>query len=122
MIQINVVTPETQSTEAYRVVPNLDDPVILQIQDRLIKVIDISATGITASASDLAPTQRYRFMLDLPTHPSPIEGMLETSRPTDAGTIQCKLLDLTPDQVDHLHHYVLRRQKEAIRSLKNVDK
>lgn len=117
MIQINVVTPEVQSTEAYRVVPDPDDPVIFQIQDRLAKVLDISASGITTVAGELAPAQRFRFVLDLPSSSNPIDGMIETSSRIENGRIRCKFLDLTPDQIDQIHHYALARQKQAIRSL-----
>ena len=118
MIQINVVTPEVQNTEAYRVVPDPDDPVIFQIQDRLAKVLDISASSVTTVAGELAPGQRFRFVLDLPTSPKPIEGLMETSLRTENGKISCKFLELTPDQIDQIHHYALQRQKQAIRSLR----
>ena len=104
--------------DAYRVVPDPDDPVILQLDGRLVRVLDISADGFTLSSEAVAPGRRYPFSLDLPTARVAIAGYVDVLREEEPGVAQGRFVDPSADELDALHRYVLIRQKEAIRALR----
>lgn len=117
---MNAITIQSNSggRGAFRVVPDPDDPIILQLDGKLTRVVDISATGMSAPADVVEPGRRYPFSLDLPTAPTPINGYVDVLPRMEQGQLHCRFVDLSADELDMLHHYVLLRQKEAIRSLK----
>ena len=104
---------------AYRVVPNPDDPVILQLDGRLCRVLDISASGFSCPEGDIKPGRRYRFKLDLPTVSVQLNGYVDVLPSHENGHLHCRFVELSADELDLLHHYVLVRQKEALRLLRS---
>jgi len=104
---------------AYRVVPNPDDPVILQIDGKLCRVLEISATGFACPDGDIKAGRRYEFKLDLPTSLGQIAGYVDVLPERDDGILHCLFVQPAVDELDRLHHYVLVRQKEALRGLKS---
>jgi len=114
---ITVKAPNSGRT-AYRVVPNPDDPIILQLDGELTRVLDISANGFTAVSDLLTPGRRYPYSLDLPTARAPLSGYVDALPGGDEGLLQCRFVELGADDLDALHAYVLIRQKEAIRSIR----
>ncbi len=103
---------------AYQVVPDPDDPIILQIEGKLSRVLDISANGFTLPGEIVAQGRRYPFSLDLPTGQVPISGYVDVLPENETGQIQCLFVNLAPEEAESVHRYVLIRQKEAIRSLR----
>lgn len=103
---------------AYQVVPDPDDPIILQIEGKLSRVLDISANGFTLPGDVVAPGRRYPFSLDLPTGHAPISGYVDVLPQGDDAHFQCVFVNLSAEEADSIHQYVLIRQKEAIRSLR----
>lgn len=112
------VEASTTGREAYRVVPDPDDPIILQLDGRLTRVLDISATGFSAPNDVGESGRRYAFSMDLPSARRPLSGYVDALAARDNTQLHCRFVDLSPDDLDALHHYVLVRQKEAIRSLR----
>ncbi len=114
------ITVEAASTgrTAYRVVPDPDDPIILQIDGHLSRVLDISATGFSAPPDVVEYGRRYPFSMDLPSSHKPIAGYVDVLKVADREQLHCKFVNLGPEELDALHHYVLVRQREAIRSLR----
>lgn len=117
MNEISVQGPSSGRT-AYAVVPNPDEPVILQLNGNLARILEISAVGFSASKDAAKPGRRYPFSLDLPTYKRPISGYVDVLPDTRDGELVCRFVDLSADQIDALHQYVLVRQKEAIRALR----
>ena len=117
MSYITVKAPPGGRT-AYAVLPDPDDPVILQLDGRLVRVLDISASGVSVPLESVAPGRRYPFSLDLPSARIPIGGYIDVLPDDAAGFLTGRFVELAPDELDALHHYVLIRQKEAIRSLR----
>lgn len=117
MNEIAVHAPSTGRT-AYAVVPNPDEPVILQLDGNLSRVLEISASGFTAPLDAAKPGRRYPFSIDIPTHRQPISGYVDALPDTRNDELTCRFVDLAAEQLDALHHYVLVRQKEAIRALR----
>ena len=104
--------------EAYSVVPDPDDPVILQLDGRLVRVLDISASGLGISSEAVAAGRRYPFSIDLPTARRPISGYVDVLPETEPGVLRGRFVELSAEELDALHRYVLIRQKEAIRSIR----
>lgn len=119
---MNDITIQAASSgrTAYPVVPDPDDPIILQIDGRLMRVLDISASGFTLPADVIASGRRYPFSMDLPTDNRSIGGYVDILPASDGELLQCRFINLLPEEQDALHHYALIRQKDAIRSLRSA--
>lgn len=114
------VTSRASGRASYSVPPDPDDPVILQIDGQLVRVLEISATGLIATSEHVKPGRRYPFSLDVPTASMPIGGYMDVLADGDSLQFACQFVDLSADDLDSLHHYVLVRQKQAIRSLRDI--
>ena len=119
-LHMNDITIKAKVTgrTAYAVVPDPDDPIILQIDGQLIPVLEISASGFTLPPESINWGRRYPFNLDLPTAKTSIGGYVDVLSDNKTGPIQCLFVNLLSDEIDALHEYVLIRQKAAIRSLR----
>ncbi|MBX2884147.1 MAG: PilZ domain-containing protein [Granulosicoccus sp.] len=118
---MNTISVSTTSTSraAYRVVPDPDDPIILQLDGKLSRVLDISASGFSCPEGEVKQGRRYRFKMDLPTKTTELTGYVDVLPGADNGYLHCQFVELNADELDVLHLYVLARQKEAIRSLRS---
>lgn len=105
---------------AYPVVPDPDDPIILQIDSRLTRVLDISASGFTLANDAIAAGRRYPFSLDLPTAKNAIGGYVDVLPESSEEPLQCVFVNLLPEEIEALHQYVLIRQKQAIRAIRTA--
>jgi len=114
---INVTAKPSGST-AYRVVPDSDDPVILQIDGALTRVMEISAQCVIAPLTDIKLGRRYPFNLDLPSSRLGISGYIDVLPELENEDVVCLFADLSPEDLDQLHRYVLLRQKQVIRQLR----
>jgi len=119
LMQPITIVSKGSARAAYRVVPDPDDPVILLLDGEICRVLDISASGFSCGAADVTRGRRYSFQLDLPIAGNEIRGVVDVLTYSDDGELHCKFVDLGAHQLDQLHQYVLVRQKEAIRTLKN---
>ena len=117
MNRITVKAPPS-AREAYQVVPDPDDPVILQLDGRLVRLLELGANGFSAPPGTVAAGRRYPFTMDLPTARLPLSGYVDVLPGAESETLRARFVDLSADELDALHHYVLVRQKEAIRSLR----
>jgi hypothetical protein len=111
------VVAHASGRSAYRVVPDPDDPIILQLDGKLTRVLDISATGFSAPVNVVKAGRRYPFSIDLPTTAAPLNGYVDALPNTEDGDLHCQFVDLSADAVDLLHHYVLVRQKDVLRAM-----
>lgn len=117
---MNTITVHANSSgrAAYRVVPDPDDPAILQIEGTLVRVLDISASGFSCPAGEIAEGRRYRFQLDLPGRTQPLSGYVDVLPALDNGQLHCQFVELDAEDLDTLHRYVLLRQIDVIRSMR----
>jgi len=112
------VTAHASGRSAYRVVPDPDDPIILQLDGKLTRILDISATGFSAPNDIVKAGRRYPFSMDLPTSSAPLNGYVDVLPDTGNGELHCKFVDPSSTEVDMLHHYVLVRQKDVLRAMR----
>ncbi len=107
---------DDSSRGAYRVVPDRDDPVLLQIEGELVRLLDISASGFSCLAEQLSVGMRYRIKLDLPDYPEVIESFADVVTIDEDQVARCQFIDMGQEPQDGLHRYVLVRQKRAIKA------
>ena len=114
---INVAAKPSGRT-AYRVVPDRDDPVIFQVDGSLTRVVEISAQCVLAPSTELKLGRRYPFNLDLPSSRLGLNGYVDVLPELDNGDVVCLFVDLSAEELDQLHRYVLLRQKQVIRQMR----
>jgi len=117
MNEITVHAPSS-GRAAYAVVPDSDDPIILQLDGNLSRVLEISAVGFSAPEDAVKPGRRYPFSMDLPSYRRPLSGYVDVLPDVRDGELTCRFVDLSEEQADALHQYVLGRQKSALRALR----
>jgi len=117
MNSITVVARQSGSA-AYQVVPDPDEPILLQLDGSLTRILEISAIGFLAPGDAVHPGRRYPFTMDLPSTRLRVRGYVDVLPATGADELDCRFVDLAESESDALHHYVLIRQKEAIRALR----
>ncbi len=117
MNDITVKAVASGST-AYQVVPDPDDPIILQIDGHLTGVLDISASGFALQPNVVPAGRRYPFSLDLPSANLPITGYVDVLPDATPDHVTCLFVNLSAEETDCIHQYVLLRQKEAIRAIR----
>jgi len=112
------VSPKPSSRTAYCVVPDRDDPVIFQVDGHLMRVLEIGAQRIHAPEGALKAGRRYPFSLDLPTSRIGISGYVDVLPKLEKGDLVCLFVDLSADEIDQIHRFVLMRQKQVIRAMR----
>ncbi len=117
MSDITVSAPSS-GRKAYSVVPNPDEPVILQLDGALTRILDISAAGFATTSESITSGSRYPFTLDLPTMKRSIKGYVDVTTEDKNDELFCRFVELSVDETEALHHYVLVRQKEALRAIR----
>lgn len=120
MNEITVHAPSSGRT-AYSVVPDSDDPIILQLDGNLSRVMEISAVSFASPEGAAKPGRRYPFSMDLPTYRKPISGYVDVLPDVRDGELVCRFVDLSEEHTDALHLYVLARQKTALRALRGAN-
>jgi len=102
----------------YRVVPDKNDPVILQIDGNLMRVVDISAGGVSCTSKLLAVGQKYQARINLPDERADVYCGLEvlSKDENEDDMFHCSFIDVDSINIDRLHRYVLERQKVVIKS------
>lgn len=113
-----IIRAASSDRNAYPVVPDPDNPIILQIDGRLMRVLDISASGFTLPAEVIGDGRRYPFSMDLPTANGSIGGYVDVLPNDNDEILHCRFVKLLSEEEEALHQYVLIRQKQAIRSLR----
>ncbi len=117
----DIIVQATKSGRtAYPVVPDPDDPIILQIDSQLMRVLDVSASGFTLSAGVITNGRRYPFSMDLPTAGRPIAGYVDVLPAEEDEPLQCRFVNLLSEEQEALHRYALVRQKQALRALRSA--
>lgn len=110
---------DDQSNRAnYRVVPDRDEPVILQVDGDLARVFDISAGGFSCLCDGVQVGMRYRVVLDLPDSDDPIAAFADVVRIDENNVYSFRFVNLSEVEADKLHRYVLRRQKRVIKAIR----
>ena len=103
---------------SYRVLPDKNDPVILQCEGKLVRVVDISAGGISCYSDDIAVGKEYAVRINLPDEFVDIRCRMKVLYRDADNSHHCQFLELDETGAHQLHRYVLQRQKSAIKSVR----
>jgi len=111
--------PDSDQRSAFRVSPNPLDPIIVQVGDKKIKILEISSGGISLKNDGLKPKTVYKASFHLPIIDVAILVNIKILRVNKEGICQCAFVNMDAKTEDDIHRYVLARQKEELR-LKNL--
>ncbi len=100
--------------EAFRVVPDADDPVIIQIEGRLARVLNISAGGFSCRCREIETGMRYRIRVNLPDIGFVIAGFADVVE-KEGEVFHCRFAELSAEHSEWIHNYVWQRQKQAVK-------
>jgi hypothetical protein len=103
----------------YRVVPDKNDPVILQVEGKLLRVVDISAGGVSCISNFLQAGKTYSVRINLPDEYADVRCGLEVIRQDADQSYHCSFINMDSVNVDRFHRYVLERQKTSIKSVRD---
>lgn len=108
-----------QSRGAFRIAPNPDEPIVIDINGEKVNVIDISSGGASFKNTKFKAETIYDGKFTLPNTGVVVKTKIKVLRITDAQICHSIFVELTPELEDEIHHYVLLRQKEELKSRKN---
>jgi hypothetical protein len=115
-VQLN----EQNLRDSFRVDPERDEPVILLLENQLVRVFNISAGGFSCQADRHEIGMRYRLRLNLPDVQQNIDTTAELLHRDENGTAHFAFRTLNENQQAQLHYYVLQRQLRGIRSQREL--
>ena len=104
-------TPE-EVRSSFRVVPQLDAPLIATLNETPISIINISSGGFRFKKIDLEADKFYLAEIIIPLENQKISALVELLENNEENFYRCKFVDLPQDIEDLIHRYVLNRQKE----------
>ncbi|MGP0630562.1 PilZ domain-containing protein [Nitrospina sp. 32_T5] len=113
--------PKEDKRQAFRISPDPAEPVLVSIEDKTVKVLEISSGGISFRNSDFKPKAVYPVTFTLPITGGFVKTKLRILRVNREGICQCRFVGLTDRAEDDIHRYVLARQKEILRNRKRSE-
>ena len=103
---------------AFRVYPSDDAPILIKIKGgKTSKAVDICAGGISFpndSNDSYEKGETYDCKIKLTRALEPFPAKVIIHKIDDGNVCRCSIVDLTDEQDDMVHHYVLERQKEEV--------
>lgn len=103
----------------FRVTPTESFPIHLNVDGQDIEAVDISAGGISFEISfenkEFKIGSSYPIKFHVP-HNGDVKARVKIVRINDKNICGAQFYDLTSYEEDALHHYVLKRQKESMKS------
>ena len=108
-----------QSRGAFRIAPNPEEPIVIDIIGEKVNVIDISSGGASFKNTKFKAETTYDGQFTLPNTGFVVKVKIKILRITDAQICHSIFVDLHPELEDEIHRYVLLRQKEELKTRKN---
>ena len=106
----------------FRVEPSDKDPVDASVGQHRYPVIDISAEGMRICRNidrELEMEKEYPFNLPFPLINKVISGTIKVVDISHMS-YQCLFIDLSREETEEIHHFILERQKEERRAFSRV--
>ena len=103
----------------YRVSPSLEAPILLIVDRHPIPARDISSGGVSFKNRNFMVGVFYSVNFILPHDKKEISGQLEIMSIDRDKVCRCRFLDLTQEQEDTIHQYVMERKKEILAESQN---
>jgi PilZ domain-containing protein len=103
-----------ESRQAYRVTPDPENPLFLNLGGKSLEIIEISSGGLAFNNQGFKPGSLHRVDFVLPTGGG-IRTQIKVLRIDEENICRCNFINLDVDSENSLHHYVLVRQKDDLR-------
>lgn len=101
--------------DSFRVKPSLADPVFLEIDGKFLQISNISSGGISFINDGFKVNDAYWVKFVLPYDDVEIKAELKVIR-IEENICHTQFFNIPVEMEDHIHDYVLYRQKEDIQS------
>lgn len=102
--------------QAFRVVPDPEEPIHLDVGGKSVTVTEISSNGLAFLNEGFSGNEVFKVKIFLPKVFTEISASLEILRVDSEGICRCLLKDMDANAEDTIHHYVLLRQKDDLQS------
>lgn len=103
-----------ESRQAFRVAPSPQKPLKIESDSNEATVLNISSGGMAFRSSKFVAGKIYRVKFMLPNDETPITAKMEVLAVGEDQKCRCRFYNLTPEQENQIHRYVLNRQKEDL--------
>jgi c-di-GMP-binding flagellar brake protein YcgR len=110
----NAFKAPEESRQAFRVSPSPHKPLKVESDDAEATVLNISSGGMAFRSNKFVPGKIYRVRFNLPNDDKPITAKMEILAVGEDKRTRCRFYNLTPEQENQIHRYVLNRQKEDL--------
>lgn len=104
-----------EARQAYRVAPDPEKPLFLNMGGTSLEIIEISSGGLAFKNQGFQAGSTHMIDFVLPTGGS-INARIKILRIDEENICRCNFTNLDMASEDSLHRYVLVRQKEDLRS------
>ena len=100
---------------AFRVYPSDEEPILVKIKGgKTSKAGDICAGGISFPNDNYENGATYDCKIKLTRDIDPFAAKVIIHKIDDKNICRCSIVEMTDEQDDMVHHYVLERQKNEI--------
>jgi len=107
--------PPEEARQAYRVAPDSENPLFLNLEGASLEIVEISSGGLAFKNQGFKAGSEHMIDFVLPTG-GLIKTRIQILRIDEEDICRCNFIKLDVDTEDSLHRYVLVRQKEDLRS------
>ena len=108
---------ETKDRRSFlRVSPAESAPIVFELDGEKVPVIDISAGGLSFKNNNLSNGDFLSIEFLLPGQNISIATVLKIDAIDSRSICHCEFKDIGADEVEAIHQYALKRQKEVIQS------
>jgi hypothetical protein len=104
-----------EARQAYRVAPDSEKPLFLNLEGNSLEIVEISSSGLAFKNQGLKAGSAHMIDFVLPTG-GIIKTRVKILRIDEEDICRCNFVNLDVKSEDSLHHYVLVRQKDDLRS------
>jgi hypothetical protein len=104
-----------EARQAYRVSPDPENPLLLNFGENSLEIVEISSGGVAFRNQGLKADSSHKIDFVLPTG-GHIKAQIKILRIDKEDICRCNFIGLDTHSEDSIHHYVLVRQKDDLRS------
>lgn len=101
---------------SYRVAPSANAPIVFEFGGEKVQVVNIGAGGLAFKNKGFKSGDTQTIELLLPYQNVTLALILEINTIDDQNVCHCNFSAIGEDEVELIHQYVLKRQKEIIQS------
>jgi len=116
------VMKTNERRDSYRVQPSKDEPILFRLEDKTVKVKNISATGLSFKNENCSIGELFTVNIDLPGLGPTVPATLQIIGIDPFNRCHCKFLRIDKAACERIHQYVLNRQKEQAREIREMKK